>query len=85
MLTILFPSSTIAQMKQDIMEMTQDAMLEGDELDLLMHIEEEVQKEDSLMHLHIAINAGRPEASRMKIADLYKILVKIGKNEMQKH
>ena len=78
--------SAIAKMKKDILEIIQDAIGDDDgtELDLLLHVEEEMEKEDSRIHRQIATNVGRSEASRKTAAALFEILMKIGKKEMQK-
>ena len=79
--------SAVAEMRQEIMEIIQDAMAEEDddaEFDLLMHIVTEVGREDSIMYGQIVTNAGRPEATRMSAASLYAIVEKIGKHEMKR-
>ena len=79
--------SAVAKMRQEIVEIIQDAMAEEDddaEFDLLMRLEDELGRDGSRMYRQIVHNACRPEASRVSAASLYTILEKIGKREMKR-
>ena len=72
-----------SKMKQKILKKVQVGMLADDaNLDLLMHIQDEVEKDGSRLHKEIVFNASLPESERLTSAELYTIIEKIANKSL---
>ena len=84
LLTKRVESAPVAsKMKQKILKKIQVGMLADDaNLDLLMHIQDEVEKDGSRLHKEIVFNASLPESERLTSAALYTIIEKIANKSL---
>ena len=72
-----------SKMKQKILKIVQVGMLADDtNLDLLMHIQDEVEKEGSRLHKEIVFNASLPESERLSSAELYTIIERVANKSL---
>lgn len=84
MLTKRVETTPVAsKIKQKILKKVQVGMLaDNAKLDLIMHIQDEVEKDGSRLHKEIVFNASLPESERLTSAELYTIIEKIANKSL---